>query len=105
MQTSRDHDGEDVARGAGASPDPWKPVCHGPRSAPNLVHVVETCRRPGDVLAVAGRSAPSAPGVYFMLSDSLEILYVGKAGNLRQRLKQHARAADLGVTPRDMLRQ
>lgn len=34
--------------------------------------------------------APTRPGVYFFLSAERELLYVGKAGNLRSRLAQHA---------------
>ena len=35
--------------------------------------------------------APSTAGVYFLLSADRELLYVGKAGNLRSRLAQHAK--------------
>ena len=35
--------------------------------------------------------APTRPGVYFFLSAERELLYVGKAGNLRSRLAQHAK--------------
>lgn len=35
--------------------------------------------------------APATAGVYFFLSPARELLYVGKAGNLRSRLAQHAR--------------
>lgn len=35
--------------------------------------------------------APATAGVYFFLSPSRELLYVGKAGNLRSRLAQHAK--------------
>ena len=36
-------------------------------------------------------SAPSGAGVYFFVSPARELLYVGKAGNLRSRLAQHAK--------------
>ena len=36
-------------------------------------------------------SAPTGAGVYFFLSPARELLYVGKAGNLRSRLGQHAK--------------
>lgn len=42
------------------------------------------------VLAAAASAAPRQAGVYLFLDDSNEVLYVGKAGNLRQRLRQHA---------------
>jgi hypothetical protein len=46
------------------------------------------------VVAAAAAQAPPGPGVYFFLGDDLTLLYVGKAGDLRQRLHQHARPAD-----------
>jgi hypothetical protein len=46
------------------------------------------------VVAAAAAQAPPGPGVYFFLGDDLTLLYVGKAGDLRQRLYQHARPAD-----------
>lgn len=42
-------------------------------------------------LEVAAAEAPNAPGVYFFLGDASELLYVGKAGDLRERIRQHAR--------------
>lgn len=42
------------------------------------------------VLLDAAARAPDAPGVYFMLGARSELLYVGKAGHLRRRLRQHA---------------
>jgi len=42
------------------------------------------------VLRAAAADAPRQAGVYFFLDQGNEILYVGKAGNLRQRLRQHA---------------
>ncbi len=39
----------------------------------------------------AGR-APDSPGVYFFLGADDVLLYVGKAGHLRRRLQQHAKA-------------
>lgn len=42
-------------------------------------------------LEVAAAEAPNAPGVYFFLGDASDLLYVGKAGDLRERIRQHAR--------------
>lgn len=42
-------------------------------------------------LADAARSAPTTAGVYFFLDGSRQLLYVGKATNLRRRLQQHAK--------------
>ena len=44
------------------------------------------------VLADAAAVAPTTPGVYLFLGPARELLYVGKAGNLRRRLQQHAKA-------------
>jgi hypothetical protein len=46
-----------------------------------------------DVLSSRCGEAPPDPGVYFMLGADTELLYVGKATNLRKRLLQHARTA------------
>jgi predicted GIY-YIG superfamily endonuclease len=43
-------------------------------------------------LAAASVRAPRRAGVYFLLGDDRELLYVGKAGDLRARLRQHASA-------------
>jgi predicted GIY-YIG superfamily endonuclease len=40
----------------------------------------------------AAATAPTTPGVYLFLSGDRELLYIGKAGNLRRRLQQHAKA-------------
>ena len=55
-------------------------------------------------IAEAAAVAPTGPGVYFLLDDRRELLYIGKAANLRARLRQHAKAAATGATPRDELR-
>ena len=45
-----------------------------------------------DSLSVAVDRAPRGAGVYFFLGADAELLYVGKASSLRNRLRQHARA-------------
>jgi predicted GIY-YIG superfamily endonuclease len=40
----------------------------------------------------AAATAPTTPGVYLFLGEARQLLYVGKAGNLRRRLQQHAKA-------------
>lgn len=57
-----------------------------------------------DAIADAARDAPSVPGVYFMLTSDRELVYIGKAGHLRRRLQQHAKAAATGDTHRDVVR-
>jgi hypothetical protein len=37
--------------------------------------------------------APAAPGVYYLLTKTRRLSYVGKAANLRRRLRDHARDA------------
>jgi predicted GIY-YIG superfamily endonuclease len=41
------------------------------------------------VIRQAAAAAPADAGVYFFLGEGLELLYVGKAANLRRRLRQH----------------
>jgi predicted GIY-YIG superfamily endonuclease len=42
------------------------------------------------VLSAAAADAPRQAGIYLFLDERNDVLYVGKAGNLRQRLRQHA---------------
>jgi len=44
-----------------------------------------------DVIARYARLAPSAPGVYRMLAANGDVLYVGKAKNIRKRILSYAR--------------
>src|SRR5438874_3769751 len=50
----------------------------------------------------AVRSAPTSPGVYRMLNAAHDVLYVGKAKNVRNRLASYARAS--AVQPARILR-
>jgi hypothetical protein len=52
------------------------------------------------VLLAAAAEAPDAPGVYFFLDGRDRLLYIGKAKNLPQRLRQHAQVQRLGSEPR-----
>ena len=49
--------------------------------------------RRANALDAAVAAAPESPGVYVFLGEDLELLYVGKAANLRRRVRQHARAS------------
>ena len=44
-----------------------------------------------DVIARLAKLAPSAPGVYRMISASGDVLYVGKAKNIKKRIASYAR--------------
>jgi excinuclease ABC subunit C len=44
-----------------------------------------------DVIARFAKLAPSAPGVYRMISASGDVLYVGKAKNIKKRITSYAR--------------
>ena len=41
-------------------------------------------------------AAPTGPGVYLLLGDGDRLMYVGKAANLRRRLREHARTGRRG---------
>jgi predicted GIY-YIG superfamily endonuclease len=57
-------------------------------------------------LTEAAAEAPTSPGVYFVLGERRGLLYIGKAGNLRRRLQQHARPGAGSSGPRvDALRE
>ncbi|MFC7623306.1 GIY-YIG nuclease family protein [Microlunatus sp. GCM10028923] len=45
-----------------------------------------------EVISAAAAEAPRRPGVYLFLGEADDILYVGKATDVRQRLRQHAAA-------------
>jgi hypothetical protein len=51
---------------------------------------------PTGVLAQAATRAPDGAGVYAFLGPDTALLYVGKAGSLRRRLRQHAGARPSG---------
>ncbi|HUP85686.1 MAG TPA: nucleotide excision repair endonuclease [Acidimicrobiales bacterium] len=42
-------------------------------------------------LVTAAAAAPTSAGVYFFLGEARDLLYIGKAANLRRRLQQHAK--------------
>jgi excinuclease ABC subunit C len=48
-----------------------------------------------EVIAEAARHAPSAPGVYRMIAGGGDVLYVGKAKNLKKRILAYARPTGL----------
>ena len=46
------------------------------------------------------RATPTGPGVYLMRDASGEVLYVGKAANLRNRLRSYFRSSSTGLEPK-----
>jgi excinuclease ABC subunit C len=59
------------------------------------IESVGSLGRGRDVIAEAARHAPSAPGVYRMIAGGGDVLYVGKAKNLRKRILAYARPTGL----------
>ncbi len=49
------------------------------------------------ILTAKLKSLPSSPGVYRMLSESGDVLYVGKARNLKNRVTSYTRARSLSM--------
>ncbi|MGB5086804.1 MAG: GIY-YIG nuclease family protein, partial [Methylocystis silviterrae] len=53
----------------------------------------ESVKRGVDVIKKHWRHAPNGPGVYRMIAESGEVLYVGKAKNVRKRVASYTRLA------------
>jgi excinuclease ABC subunit C len=62
-----------------------------PDVEPPRLHTVKA-RRPGRLRALVRRDCPRLPGVYGMIDTKSELIYVGKAKNLRVRLLSYFRA-------------
>src|SRR5205814_4751771 len=54
---------------------------------------VEGFRTGREAISRASKQAPSAPGVYRMIAGSGDVLYVGKAKNIKKRILAYARPA------------
>lgn len=61
-----------------------------PTAEPPPLHTVKA-RRPGRLRALVRRDCPRLPGVYGMVDPKGELIYVGKAKNLRVRLLSYFR--------------
>lgn len=66
------------------------PIALLPDAAPPPLHSI-TARRPGRLRALVRRDCPRLPGVYGMIDAKGELIYVGKAKNLRVRLLSYFR--------------
>src|SRR6266481_849736 len=71
---------EDEARLPEAAEEPGEAVAEGPLAVGHAA------------IENAVRLAPTSPGVYRMLNAASDVLYVGKAKNVRKRLSSYARA-------------
>jgi excinuclease ABC subunit C len=60
---------------------------------------------PAPSLAERVEAAPTAPGVYLLRDRARKVLYVGKANNLRNRLRQYLRGGDGRVQVPFLLRR
>lgn len=58
-----------------------------------------------DVIADEVKRLPNAPGVYRMLDDKGDVLYVGKARNLKKRVSNYARGQGLSSRILRMIRE
>ncbi len=66
------------------------PLAHWPTAETPPSHSIKA-RRPGRLRALMRRDCPRLPGVYGMVNDKSELIYVGKAKNLRARLLSYFR--------------
>lgn len=67
------------------------PVAVLPETEPPRLHSIKA-RRPGRLRALMRRDCPRCPGVYGMIDAKGELIYVGKAKNLRARLLSYFRS-------------
>ncbi|MBI1868735.1 MAG: excinuclease ABC subunit UvrC [Methylocystis sp.] len=56
-------------------------------------HTPESVKRGVAVIRAHWKNAPNGPGVYRMLTDAGEVLYVGKAKNVKKRIASYTRLA------------
>ena len=78
----------------GPSPDPSPNKGAGPGTDGRPGAGIETGR---GAIGAALVTMPSAPGVYRMLAENGEVLYVGKAKNLKNRVRNYAQPAGLNT--------
>ena len=62
-------------------------------SADDLPDAPESLKRGVEVIKTQWKNAPNGPGVYRMIAENGEVLYVGKAKNVRKRVASYTRLA------------
>ncbi len=62
-----------------------------PIEEPDVEAAPETVQRGVEVIRAHERHAPNGPGVYRMIGDDGEVLYVGKARSIKKRIGSYAR--------------
>lgn len=60
---------------------------------PELADTPESVKRGVSVIKSYWKNAPNGPGVYRMIAENGEVLYVGKAKNVRKRIASYTRLA------------
>jgi excinuclease ABC subunit C len=81
---------DDAFEAADAAPETEAEPCDEGAETPETP---ESVKRGVDVIKKHWRHAPNGPGVYRMIADDGEVLYVGKARNVRKRVASYTRLA------------
>ena len=69
----------------------------------NLYPITPSLKRGAEIIAGIVKTLSSSPGVYRMIDDDGNLLYVGKAKNLKRRVASYSRPAKLPVRIRRMI--
>ncbi|HEY8125752.1 MAG TPA: excinuclease ABC subunit UvrC [Methylocystis sp.] len=81
---------DDVFEAPDAAEEAQAELCDTGAEAPETP---ESVKRGVDVIKKHWRHAPNGPGVYRMIAENGEVLYVGKAKNVRKRVASYTRLA------------
>ena len=69
----------------------------------NLYPITPSLKRGAEIIAVIVKTLSGSPGVYRMIDDDGNLLYVGKAKNLKRRVASYSRPAKLPVRIKRMI--